>query len=77
VAKLRRGESFIDDVTDADLPAALATGRFVPSSDEADLAGFHVAVVSVPTPLRDHAPDLHYIEAAADTVGSTSGAIAA
>ena len=32
----------------------------------ADLAGFDVAVVSVPTPLRDGAPDLRYIEAAAE-----------
>jgi UDP-N-acetyl-D-glucosamine dehydrogenase len=69
VERLRRGESFIDDVTDEDLAGALATGRFRPSSDDRDLAGFDVAVVSVPTPLRDHAPDLRYIEAAADGLG--------
>ena len=48
------------------MAAALETGRFRPSADEADLAGFDVAVVSVPTPLRDHAPDLRFIEQAAD-----------
>ena len=32
VGRLLRGESFIDDVTDADLAGAMATGRFRPSS---------------------------------------------
>jgi UDP-N-acetyl-D-mannosaminuronic acid dehydrogenase/UDP-N-acetyl-D-glucosamine dehydrogenase len=62
VDRLRRGQSFIDDITDADLAAVLATGRYTPSDDPADLAGFTVAVVCVPTPLRDGAPDLRYIE---------------
>ena len=39
-----------------------ATGR---PSDPAELAGFDVAVISVPTPLRDGNPDLSYIEAPA------------
>jgi UDP-N-acetyl-D-glucosamine dehydrogenase len=68
VDRLRRGSSFIDDISDADLAAALHTGRFVPSDDPADLAGFDVAVVCVPTPLRDGAPDLRYIEGAAHTL---------
>jgi UDP-N-acetyl-D-mannosaminuronic acid dehydrogenase/UDP-N-acetyl-D-glucosamine dehydrogenase len=65
VDRLRRGASFIDDITDADLAAILDTGRYLPSDDPADLAGFTVAVVCVPTPLRDGAPDLTYIEDAA------------
>jgi UDP-N-acetyl-D-glucosamine dehydrogenase len=65
VDRLRRAESFIDDVSDADLAAALATGRFTPSDDPSDLVGFHTAVVCVPTPLRDGLPDLHFIEDAA------------
>jgi UDP-N-acetyl-D-glucosamine dehydrogenase len=65
VDRLRRGESFIDDITDADLAAAVHTGRYTASDDPADLAGFTVAVVCVPTPLRDGAPDLRYIEDAA------------
>jgi UDP-N-acetyl-D-glucosamine dehydrogenase len=65
VDRLRRGASFIDDITDADLAAVLETGRYTPSDDAADLAGFTVAVVCVPTPLRDGAPDLRYIEDAA------------
>src|SRR4051794_39597979 len=50
VDRLRRGQSFIDDITDDDLAAALATGRYPPSDDPADLAGFTTAVVCVPTP---------------------------
>jgi UDP-N-acetyl-D-glucosamine dehydrogenase len=65
VARLRAGQTYIDDVTDDDVAAALATGRFVPTTDQADLAGFDVAVVTVPTPLRDGAPDLAYVESAA------------
>jgi UDP-N-acetyl-D-glucosamine dehydrogenase len=68
VDRLRRGASFIDDITDDDLAAALGTGRYLPSDDPADLAGFDVAVVCVPTPLRDGAPDLRYIEGAAHTL---------
>ena len=45
--------------------AALDTGRYTPTDDAADLAGFDTAVVCVPTPLRDGAPDLRFIEDAA------------
>jgi nucleotide sugar dehydrogenase len=61
---LNAGRTHIDDVTDADVRAALATGRYRASSAAADLAGFDVAVITVPTPLRDGAPDLSYIESA-------------
>ncbi|HEY0811948.1 MAG TPA: nucleotide sugar dehydrogenase [Pseudonocardia sp.] len=76
IDRLRRAETFIDDVTDADLAAALATGRFTPSDEPADLTGFGTAVVCVPTPLRDGLPDLHYIEDAARLLSRylTSGA---
>ena len=66
IARLARGESFIDDVSDDDLATALATGRYRPSAEPADLAGFDIAVISVPTPLRAGAPDLAYIESAAE-----------
>jgi UDP-N-acetyl-D-glucosamine dehydrogenase len=65
VAALRAGTSFIEDVADAELARMLGTGRYLPSDDPSDLLGFEVAVVSVPTPLRDHAPDLTYVEDAA------------
>ncbi|MEO5679879.1 MAG: NAD(P)-binding domain-containing protein, partial [Acidimicrobiales bacterium] len=65
VKALAEGVSFVEDITDERLGAALATGRFHPSSDDDDCAGFDVAVISVPTPLREGAPDLSYIESAA------------
>ena len=49
VAELRAGRSYVGDVSSDELAAALAAG-FLPTSDPADLAGFDVAVVSVPTP---------------------------
>ena len=68
VHSLRAGRSYIDDVTDADIAAALATGRFVPSSDPDSLTGFTFAVITVPTPLALGTPDLSFIESAARTL---------
>ncbi|MGH3445699.1 MAG: nucleotide sugar dehydrogenase, partial [Nocardioidaceae bacterium] len=62
VQRLRRGESYVEDISEKELLAALDSGRFHPSADYADCAGFEVAVISVPTPLREGNPDLSYIE---------------
>ena len=48
---------------------ALAHG-YRATDDPADLAGFDVAVISVPTPLRDGMPDLSFIEQAGATLGA-------
>src|SRR3954468_13911667 len=64
-ARLAAGDSYVGDIPSARLVGALRTGRYTPSSDTADLAGFDFAVISVPTPLRDGAPDLSFIEDAA------------
>ncbi|WP_045878232.1 nucleotide sugar dehydrogenase [Pseudofrankia sp. DC12] len=61
VKRLAVGESYIDDVTDGDLRAALATGRYEPVADYGPAAGFDVAVVTVPTPLRDGVPDVLHV----------------
>jgi UDP-N-acetyl-D-glucosamine dehydrogenase len=65
VELLRRGESYVDDVDDARLRAALDSGRYKASVDYADAAGFAVAVITVPTPLRDRSPDLSFVADAA------------
>ena len=65
VDRLAAGDSYVGDIAAERVAAALATGRYTPSADPADLAGFDVAVISVPTPLRDGAPDLTFIEDAA------------
>ena len=62
IATLLTGASYVDDVSDAQLQAALASGRYRPTADYADTAGFDVAVITVPTPLRETLPDLSFIE---------------
>ena len=63
VKSLAVGESYVGDISDDVLAAALAAG-YLPTDDPAHLAGFDVAIISVPTPLADGLPDLSYIEAA-------------
>ena len=65
VRRLLDGDSYVEDVTNEQLAAALASGRFRASSENRSCAGFDVAVVTVPTPLRDGIPDLSFIEDAA------------
>jgi len=69
IRQLAAGESYVEDISAETIRRLLATGVYRPTSDEADLDGFDVAVISVPTPLREGAPDLSYIESAARTVG--------
>jgi UDP-N-acetyl-D-glucosamine dehydrogenase len=64
VKRLEAGESYVEDVPAGELAAALESGRFRPSVSEDVCADFDVAVVTVPTPLRDGLPDLAYVEAA-------------
>jgi UDP-N-acetyl-D-glucosamine dehydrogenase len=69
VAELRAGRSYVEDVPDEVLQAALDRG-YVPTDDPARLAGFDVAVISVPTPLHERLPDLSYVETAGRLVGT-------
>jgi UDP-N-acetyl-D-glucosamine dehydrogenase len=69
IGRLRTAESYIEDVSDADLKQAMESGRFNPTDQLGDCAGFDVAVVAVPTPLRDGSPDLTYVEEAARALG--------
>jgi UDP-N-acetyl-D-glucosamine dehydrogenase len=64
VVALRAGHSHVEDVTNGELAAALGTG-YRPTADPLDMRAFDVAIVSVPTPLREGVPDLSFIEAAA------------
>jgi len=68
VKSLNAGESYVEDVSSAVLAAALDTERYQASSDPAACAGFDVAVITVPTPLRDGNPDLSFIQNAAATL---------
>ncbi len=68
ITGLNTGISHIDDITDSGVSTALQSGRYTASSDLTSLAEFDIAVVTVPTPLRDGAPDMRFIESAAETV---------
>jgi UDP-N-acetyl-D-glucosamine dehydrogenase len=66
--KLLQTGSYIEDVSAQALNAVLASGAFTASSQARACAGFDVAVVSVPTPLREGLPDLTHIETACQTL---------
>ncbi len=68
IKRLAAGESYVDDVSSAELRAILDAGTFQPSADPRSCAGFDVAVIAVPTPLREGTPDLRYIEESARTL---------
>ncbi|MEO6317625.1 MAG: nucleotide sugar dehydrogenase [Acidimicrobiales bacterium] len=61
---LGAGTSFVEDISDADVAAALATGRYRAVTSLASIERFDVAVITVPTPLREGIPDLTFIDSA-------------
>lgn len=69
IGQLATGSSYIEDIPDARLAAVVDSGRYRASADPADLAGFDIAVISVPTPLREGLPDLTFIESSAAVLG--------
>ncbi len=68
VKRLQAGESYIEDIPSEELGAALETGRYHPTREAKACGGFDVAVISVPTPLREGNPDLAHVEDAARTL---------
>ncbi|MEW2302141.1 nucleotide sugar dehydrogenase [Streptomyces sp. NPDC006655] len=70
IKRLISAESYVDDVTSTQLRTVLDSGAYCATADAAALAGFDIAVIAVPTPLRDGVPDLTYIESCARTLGA-------
>ncbi|GAA1580749.1 MULTISPECIES: nucleotide sugar dehydrogenase [Streptomyces] len=68
VKSLAAGESYVEDVSSERLGRALNRGTYRPTELARDCGGFDTAVVTVPTPLQDGAPDLRYIEESARTL---------
>jgi UDP-N-acetyl-D-glucosamine dehydrogenase len=68
VKQLAAGESYVEDVGNEELGAALASGRYRASTEPRSCGGFDFAVITVPTPLTERAPDLSFIEDAARTL---------
>ncbi|MFE7358030.1 nucleotide sugar dehydrogenase [Streptomyces sp. NPDC057543] len=69
VQQLATGESYVEDVASARLRAALDSGAYCVTAEAAALPRFDIAVITVPTPLRDGVPDLTYVESCAHTLG--------
>jgi len=68
IKRLAASESYIEDVPAGDLREILDSGRYRASAEARSCAGFDIAVVTVPTPLRDGTPDLSYVEQSARTL---------
>jgi UDP-N-acetyl-D-glucosamine dehydrogenase len=69
VAALAAGRSYVTDVGDLELRAAVADDRFVPTTDWEALGSADVVAICVPTPLRKTKdPDLTYVVAATEEV---------
>jgi UDP-N-acetyl-D-glucosamine dehydrogenase len=62
VKRLGAGDSFVEDIGNDTLSRALATGRYEPTDDPGRTEGFDVAVIDVPTPLTDGAPNLSHVQ---------------
>ncbi len=70
VKRLATADSYVEDISDGRLGEALASGHYRPTYDEADCSGYDVAVITVPTPLKDGTPDLSFVEAASRSLGA-------
>src|ERR1700733_5490431 len=65
VMRLSRGESFVEDRSHEEITSALKSARYLATTVLEDCVDFDIAVITVPTPLSEGAPDLSYIEDAA------------
>ena len=70
IKRLADGDSYVEDISDERLAAALSTGRFLPTDDSGHMAGFDLAVIDVPTPLEEGNPNLTYVEEASATLAT-------
>ncbi|MBB6675811.1 nucleotide sugar dehydrogenase [Cohnella lubricantis] len=69
VEMLRKGESYVQDVSEEKLAEALASGRFKPTTDYAALAELDAVSICVPTPLSaNQDPDTSYIVYVVDQI---------
>ncbi len=71
VAKLNRGESYIEDVPSAELGRLVADGSITATTDYDELRDADAIVVALPTPLsRQREPDLRILTAASEEIAT-------
>jgi UDP-N-acetyl-D-glucosamine dehydrogenase len=69
---LAKGASPVGTVPNSVVEAMMADGRFLPTSDRAQLGSADVLIICVPTPIDRHRnPDLSYVVATAEIVKSS------
>jgi UDP-N-acetyl-D-glucosamine dehydrogenase len=69
VAQLMKGESHIQDVPSAQIAMHVKSGKFIATTDEAQIARADTVSIAVPTPLaKTRDPDMSYVIAAAEAV---------
>ncbi len=66
IKRLSADDSYVEDVSSEVLAAANASGRYEPTTEPKQCAGFDFAVIDVPTPLDDGVPNLSYVTGAAE-----------
>jgi UDP-N-acetyl-D-glucosamine dehydrogenase len=71
IATLQGGRSYIGDVADGQVAAAVAEGAFAPTTESARLAEADVVAICVPTPLNaEKEPDLSFLADTAETLSA-------
>lgn len=71
IAKLNRGENYIDDVDGDKLREMVEAGKFSAASDYKNIAAQDVIFICVPTPFTDNKePDVSYIEHSAKGIAT-------
>ncbi len=69
ITQLKRGTSYIIDITDREVSNAVNNGNFEVYTDYSQLSGTDCICITVPTPLnKSKEPDLSYIKTAVDGV---------
>lgn len=75
IALLDAGGTYIEDVSEERVRAVRSAGLFAPrlgwgsESDAPPPTYFDIAIIAVPTPLRQQVPDLSYVESAGRMIG--------
>ncbi|MGW5782233.1 hypothetical protein [Streptomyces sp. NPDC003863] len=69
VQRITAGHSYVEDVASTRLRAVPDSGASYATIDATAPAGFDIAVITVPTPLRDGVFDLTHVESCLHTVG--------
>ena len=70
IGQLKKGHSYIGDVSDADVESAVNEGLLFPSTDYSALRKVEAMSICVPTPLRKtREPDVSYVVNVAERIG--------